>query len=235
MSMRNIQCILIEDELPARNILKGYVADIANWTLVGEFSNALDGADFLARNTVDVIFLDIQLPKLSGISFIRTLTNPPLIVITSAYSEHAVEAFELTVFDYLLKPYPFKRFMKTINRINGHFLDQVSDISPPKPEPAEIVVRENRENVRLSVEEIIYVESQKEYVRFVCDGREVRSRLSMQSVEDMLQGMDFLRVHRSFLVAVQRVSSFSGRQLKMGENRIPVGRYYQKEVKRRLG
>lgn len=230
--MRAINCIIIEDEMPAREILKAYLADVPDWTVLAEFTNAVDAVSFLSRTPVDVIFLDIQLPKLSGTNFLRALENPPLVVITSAYSEHAVEAFELTVFDYLLKPYPFARFLKTVNRINSHLLT-----APAAQESADthILVRENRQNVKLPVADIQYVESQKEYVHIVCTDRTIRARMSISKVEELLAAHDFLRIHRSFLVPIGKIEAFSGKEVTVGKHRIPIGRYYQKEVRERLG
>ena len=119
--MKNIECLIIEDEYPASELLKGYLKEFPNWTVKASFDNALDAINYLSVNEVDLIFVDIKLPKLSGISFIKALKKPPIIIITTAYSEHAIEAFgKLTVFDYLLKPYSFERFVKTVNRINQY-------------------------------------------------------------------------------------------------------------------
>ncbi len=233
MKMKSIKAIIIEDELPAREILKAYLEDIPGWSLEAEFTNAVDAIAYLSRNTVDVIFLDIQLPKLSGISFLRTLDNPPLVVITTAYGEHAVEAFELTVFDYLLKPYPFGRVLKAIHRVNGHF--QNARVEKVETEQAHIVVRENRENIKLKIADINYVESQKEYVLFVCDQRTLKTRMSISKAEEMLAEYGFLRIHRSFLIALDKVEASSRKQVTIKGEPIPIGRYYQKEVGKRLG
>lgn len=233
MNMRTIKAIIIEDELPAREILKAFLEEIADWSLEAEFTNAVDAIAYLSRNKVDVIFLDIQLPKLSGISFLRTLDNPPLVVITTAYGEHAVEAFELTVFDYLLKPYPFGRFLKAIHRVNGHFQD--SQAGKSEPEQTHIQVRENRENIKLKVAEINYVESQKEYVHFVCAKRTIKTRMSISKAEEMLAEYGFLRIHRSFLIALEKVEASSRKQVTINGETLPIGRYYQKEVGKRLG
>ncbi|NOQ73081.1 MAG: response regulator [Crocinitomix sp.] len=228
--MSKINCIIIEDEFPALEIIKSYLFEIQNWHIAAEFTNAIDAINYLSENSVDVVFLDIQLPKLSGIGFIKSLDKPPLIVITTAYNEHAVEAFELTVFDYLLKPYPFERFFKTINRINNHLqskssTEMVNDF---------IHVRENRENVKIDLSSVRYIESQKEYISIVCEKKTVKTRLSMSKIESMLRDFGFLRVHRSYLIAIDKVDSYSNKQIRLGESSIPIGRYYQKEVRSRL-
>ncbi|MFT5823903.1 MAG: DNA-binding LytR/AlgR family response regulator [Crocinitomix sp.] len=228
--MSKINCIIVEDEFPALEIIKSYLSEIQNWHIAGEFTNAIDAINYLSENTVDVVFLDIQLPKLSGIGFIKSLDKPPLIVITTAYNEHAVEAFELTVFDYLLKPYPFERFYKTINRLNKHF--QSSNFT--QAENDSIHVRENRENVKIDLNSVRYIESQKEYVSIVCEKKTVKTKLSMSKIESMLGDFDFLRVHRSYLIAIDKVDSYTSKQIRLGESSIPIGRYYQKEVRSRL-
>jgi DNA-binding LytR/AlgR family response regulator len=230
--MGTVTCIIIEDEFPAREILKSYLAEIADWTVKAEFTNAIEAATWLAKNPVDVIFLDIRLPKLSGISFLKSLAHPPLIVMTTAYSEHAVEAFELTVFDYLLKPYPLGRFLKTINRINSHLQDNLP--APPTEEQYYLLVRENRENIKVPVAEILYVESQKEYALIVCEARTIKVRSGISKLEEELPEGEFLRVHRSFLVALDKIDSFTSKSVTVGGKSIPIGRLYQKEVGRRL-
>ncbi len=239
--MKEIKCILIEDELPAREILKSYLEDVPGWKLVAEFTNAIEPIDFLSRHAIDVIFLDVQLPKLSGIGFLRTLQNPPLVIMTTAYSEHAVEAFELTVFDYLLKPYSFERLLKTIHRANQHFLQRTApstlslvNHSPSETKVETITIREQREYIKIPVSEILYIESQKEYVVIVTEERNHRTRMSMQQMGDLLPEDQFLRTHRSFMVSIGKIVSFSRNQIKVGSYQIPVGRYYKKEVLARL-
>jgi DNA-binding LytR/AlgR family response regulator len=259
-----IRTILIEDEAPARALLRSYLDTLPDWNLLAEFDNAIDALAYLSRNKVDVIFLDIQLPRLSGISFLRTLDHPPLVVITTAYSEHAVEAYELTVFDYLLKPYPLERFLKAVNRIQMEFMKRnsrtpfdtdagqshllgihgeaearteaspVSSTKPSATEPAHITVRADRHTLKIPVADILFVESQKEYARIVTTQREVRTRMGITRIEEMLTPHDFLRIHRSFLVAIAKVDSWSAAEVKIGKHNLPVGRLYQREVKQKL-
>jgi DNA-binding LytR/AlgR family response regulator len=230
--MKEVRCIIVEDELPAVGLLEGYLADVPGWKLAGSFSNALDALAFLSTESVDVIFLDIELPKLSGLDFIKTLRHPPLVVITSAYSEHAVEAFELVVFDYLLKPYSFDRFVKTINRLNER-LNQ-SDELTENPEPAYLLVKENKENVRVPVDNILYVESQREYVKIVLEDRAVLTRMSMNNITEQLVSHGFLRIHRSYLLPVARITSFNKSVVRIGDTAFSVGRFYKADVHRRL-
>lgn len=230
--MSAIKCIIIEDEYPAVEILKGFLAKVSHWEIMASFDNALDAGYFLSKNKVDVIFLDIQLPELNGIDFIKTLVNPPLIVITSAYNEHAIEAFELTVFDYLLKPYSFQRFVKTLTRINIHF-------ESDKPEHAIstdkfIYVKENRQNVKVNIDDIVFIESQKEYVRIVCEKNEIKTKLGISKIEKLLSGSLMLRVHRSFMVSLSKITSYTKNQIFINSHVIPIGKFYQKDVLKQL-
>ena len=230
--MSTTKCIIIEDEYPATEILKGFLSKVPQWEIMASFDNALDAIHFLSKNKVEVIFLDIQLPELNGIDFIKTLINPPLIVITSAYNEHAIEAFELIVLDYLLKPYSFQRFMKTIARINNHFdSDKAEKAASNDPF---IYVKENRQNIKVNIDEIIFIESQKEYVRIVCEKNEIKTKLGISKIEKLLSGNLILRVHRSFMISLGKVSSFTKNQIVINGHIIPIGKLYQKEVLKQL-
>lgn len=232
--MKHIECIIIEDEFPASEILKGYLHEIPNWEVKTSFDNAIDAISYLSSNKVDVIFIDIKLPKLSGISFIKILENPPIIVITTAYSEHATEAFELVAFDYLLKPYSFERFVKTINRINTQFLNAV--VTVPQKEASEfIIVKENRNQIKLFFDEISYLESQKEYVKIVCENRTIKTKTGITKMMEILPENMFIRIHRSFIVKKDSISSFSKKKISIKNQNLPIGRFYQKEVNFRLG
>lgn len=231
--MSLVKCIIIEDEYPAVEILKGFLAKVPQMEILASFDNAVDAIYYLSNNKVDVIFLDIQLPELNGIDFIKTLVNPPLIVITSAYNEHAIEAFELIVFDYLLKPFSFQRFMKTIARINNHFEPKTEENTDLKNEY--IYVLENRQNVKIMTRDIVFIESQKEYIRIVCEKKEVKTKLGISKIEKLLSNHKIIRVHRSFMVSLRKVSSFTKNQIVINTHIIPIGKYYQKEVLKWLG
>jgi len=230
--MNKINCIIIEDEFPAAEILKGFLARVPQMEIMASFDNAVDAIYFLSGNKIDVIFLDIQLPELNGIDFIKTLVNPPLIVITSAYNEHAIEAFELIVFDYLLKPFSFQRFMKTIARLNNHF--DLANNENASLSDKFIYVTENRRNVKIIVKDIIFIESQKEYVRIVCENNEVKTKLGISNIEKLLSNSEMLRVHRSFMVSLKKVTSYSKNQIVLNTHIIPIGKFYQKDVMKEL-
>lgn len=234
--MKSINCMIIEDEFPAAELLKGYLQEVPNWNVSVVFDNALDAIHYLSTHSVDVVFVDIKLPKLSGISFIRTLSNPPILVITTAYSEHAIEAFELVVLDYLLKPYSFERFLKTVNRINAQLIGESTQQETARSSDTvrHIVVTENRERVRLLLDDIDYIESQKEYVKIVCRDRHIVTKIGIAKMAESLPSEDFIRIHRSFIVNKHHIDSHSKSHVTIRANTLPIGRHYRKEVPDRL-
>lgn len=225
--MKSIRCLIVEDEHPASEFLKGCIQEFPNWTVVKTCTNAIEAMSFLAAQQVDVLFVDIQLPKLSGIDFVKSIEHPPLLVITTAYNEHAVEAFELQVVDYLLKPYSFQRFVKTAQRINERLTER--EFTSSAKEEDFLLVRENRISHKVYFEEIIYIESQKEYVSIVCTTRKIKTKVGIGQMEALLPQQGFVRVHRSFLVATSKITSMTGRSIRLGEYTVPLGRLYRKD------
>lgn len=220
-----INVILIEDEQPALEILRSYLQDIAKWEITGEFDNPVDALSFMNQNHVDVIFLDIQLPRLTGIEFLKTLKNPPLVIITSAFSEHAVEAFELVVFDYLLKPFDFHRFLKTINRANVIFSSQRDEGYRTTSAGEYIYLNVHRKKTRIKLANIFYVESKKEYIHVVTKSDVVRAKKSLSAVCELLP-TSFLRIHRSYVVNLSHVKAYSKSVADISGTELPIGEHY---------
>ncbi|MFZ6052610.1 LytR/AlgR family response regulator transcription factor [Halocola ammonii] len=232
--MDNLRCILIEDEQPASEILRNYLGNFPNFTLEEHFVNVFKAQEYLHRHKVDVIFLDIQLPGMSGMDFLKTLEQKPLIVVTSAYEQHALEAFDLEVFDYLLKPYSLIRFTKTIQRICRHF--RVYDISGEEEGSQSIHVKSGREDYKIPVESIRYIESQKEYVLInLKDGTQISTRMTMTETLQKLPEGDFMQIHRSFIVSIPFIKATTSTEVVLGNQRLPIGRAYKKLVEERWG
>lgn len=221
--MSKIRCIIIEDEPLAVKVLKDYVAQVPFLQLQETFRDALLATDYLRGNTVDLIFLDIHLPRLKGMSFLKTLTNPPAVIVTTAYHQYAVEGFELNVTDYLLKPIAFERFLVAVGKL---------------PKPAETASRDfifinvQKKKVRLSFADILYIESQREYIRIVTVQGEYLSKMSTHEIESLLPAPLFTRVHRSFIVSVRRIDAFTAEMIEIGGTSIPVGKEYKKNIHR---
>ncbi|GAB5418941.1 MAG: LytTR family DNA-binding domain-containing protein [Crocinitomicaceae bacterium] len=224
--MKSYSCVIIEDEFPAIEILKGYLSNFENWTILAIFKDPLEAMQFLQKNSVDAIFLDIQLPKLNGLELLESIKKPPLVIITSAYQEHAVKAFELVVFDYLLKPYSFSRFVQTINRIH----EKTSETSP-KPF---ISVRENRNNVRINLDEISYIESQREYILILHGEAITKTKIPIARIQEMLPEKDFVRIHRSFIVSIDKITQFNQNQIDLQGRSLPIGRMYKSETLKKI-
>lgn len=219
--MKNYSCIIVEDEFPAIELLKRYLGNFSNWHIEAVFTDPIEANNFLASNHIDVLFLDIQLPKLTGMELLNTIQKPPFVVITSAYPEHAVKAFELTAFDYLLKPYSFQRFVQTINRI------QQQEQQKKEPEKF-IIVTENRQQIKLSHEDITYAESLREYVMIYHANGAVKTKMSIGKLSEILEPEAFIRIHRSFIVAKRRISAFTTQNVTVDGHQLPIGRFYKK-------
>lgn len=223
--MTRVRCLLIEDEVPATELMKSYVDQIPGWVLEKSFTNALSAIDYLSHNQVDVIFVDIQLPALSGLDFIQSLQNPPLLIITSAYSEHAVKAFELQVFDYLLKPFSFERFVQSVQRVQ-HALSGENSKSVALPDKLELM--QNRVLRQVEIRTIRYIESRREYVEVQCENELIRSKLSLSALLEHLPSAEFFRIHRSFVVARSSITGYSHSVVELNGKSLPIGRLYRK-------
>lgn len=226
--MSKITCIIIEDEPLAAKILSDYVAQVPFLESKGRFRDAIAATEYLRSNTVDLIFLDINLPKLKGMAFIKTLTKPPAIIITTAYHQYAVEGFNLNVTDYLLKPFDFERFLVAVTKVRKE-QDQPASTSAGREVRDHLFVNVQKKKVKIRFADILYVESQREYVRIVTLKGEHLAKMGTHEVENMLPAQDFKRIHRSFIVSLSKIDSYSADEVEINGVAIPVGRDY-KEV-----
>src|SRR6516225_9004465 len=218
--MSNIRCIIIEDKPLAVKVLTDYIADVPFLELQKVFKDAILAADFLRFNETDLIFLDIHLPKLKGITFLKTLANPPAIIITTAYHQYAVEGFNLNVTDYLLKPFEFSRFLTAVNKVNDH--------RKSTDEPRDFIfVNVQKKKVKIQLSEILYIESQKEYIKIVTSKIEYVSKMSTNEIENILPSILFKRIHRSYIVSVNKIDSYTAEIVEINGVSIPIGRGYK--------
>jgi DNA-binding LytR/AlgR family response regulator len=227
--MSKLRCIIVEDEPLAVKVLADYIRQTPFLELQGSFKDAILATDYLRSNTVDLIFLDIHLPKLKGLAFLKTLANPPAVIITTAYHQYAVEGFNLNVTDYLLKPIEFERFLVAVNKVRARS-------TPPEPPPPGQASAEPRDFFFISVQkkkvkilfsEIIYVESQREYVKVTTTKGEYLSKMSTHEIEALLPPNLFKRVHRSFIVSIRRIESYTAEMIEIGGVSIPIGKGYR--------
>ncbi len=232
-----IRCIVLEDEEPAQNLMRNYFNRMPELELVEVFNNALDASDFLRNHTVDLIFTDIEMPRLTGLDFIRMLSPKPQIIIITAYPNFALESYELEVTDYLKKPVSFERFQKSIDKVKRHLIiNVVQEIV--KDEPLFILVKENGKTIKVELDKIVYVEGLKDYVKIVIDeDRPIITHSTMKKMEEYLPPPKFIRVHKSYLISSDRIASFDSTnsiiELKH-KVEIPVGPFYKEELIKKM-
>jgi len=233
--MEKYNCIIVEDEPLAAEILEDYVRQIAFLELKGVCRNAISAMGILQENRIDLIFLDIHLPKIKGIDFVKTLKNPPKIIITSAYQEYALQGYELNVIDYLLKPIEFNRFLMAVNKIKTQNentrVNDISAVTAGDPgEKPHLFFNVSKKKVKIYIDDILYVESLKEYIKIVTNGKSILTKFQLNQVEELLSKGKFIRVHRSFIVAKAKIEAFSATEVEVAGKEIPIGRSYKEYV-----
>ena len=239
MNGKKINCLVVDDEPPALLLMEKYIDAVPVLQFAGKCSNAVDAMSLLQERSIDLIFLDIQMPHILGTDFIRTLVNPPKVVFTTAFRKFAIEGFELDAVDYLLKPISFERFLKAVNKVmklNLSVLQTFPQDSTPKKEaePAFLLLRADRKNLKIQLQEILFVESLKDYVKVVTKDRIIVSKQSISAIEDNLPVEAFLRIHRSFIVSLNKIGSFTAGIIQVGKYELPVSRSYRHEVEKAL-
>lgn len=215
-----MRCLIIDDEPAARDILKTYIADTQELQLVGECNNALEARSTLKEREVDLLFLDINMPRLSGIDFLKTLDYPPQVILTTAYSEYALDGYELDVVDYLLKPFSFERFLKAVEKANRSF-------SQPTAEHEYITIKADGKLYRIPYEEILFAESQADYLTVHTKDQKITFYQTMKDLCERLPEHQFIRIHRSFLVSLSCIEFVEGNQIKVGGRKLPIGKSYK--------
>jgi two-component system, LytTR family, response regulator len=226
-----VKCLIVDDEPMARDVIRNYIENVPSLSIVGEFGNAIDATLYLQSNSVDIIFLDIRMPQLSGTDFVRSLRKIPKIIFTTAHKEFAHEGFELDVVDYLLKPIRFDRFLRAVNKVFPHSQD--SEVSGPvevkeiKFASPFIYVRVDRKMVKVLLDDIVYIESNKDYVKLFTTGSTIITRQTISSVEAMLSENKFFRIHRSYIVSLDKITTFSNEFVEMGKKELPIGKLYR--------
>lgn len=216
-----VKCLIVEDEPLATDVLVDYVKQIPFLVLKGTCSDALLALDVLHREEIDLIFLDIHLPGLKGLDFLRTLKNPPAVILTTAYHDYALEGYELNVVDYLLKPIEFKRFVEAINKVKGW------NISVHRQN---IAVQSDKKTVVIDVNEIVYIESQKEYIKIQTTTSSHVTKYALSRIEEILDPNSFMRVHRSFIVSISKIKAFTGNEIELEGKSVPIGGNYREQV-----
>jgi len=222
--MSKIKCIIIEDEPLAVKVLSDYILQVPFLELQGKFKDAIIAADYLRNNNIDLIFLDIHLPKLKGMAFLKTLTDPPAVIITTAYHQYAVEGFNLNVIDYLLKPFEFERFLKAVNKVKA----ARSKKQKENPEIRDFIfLNVQKRKVKILFSELLYIESQREYIKITTTKKVYISKMSTHEIEALLPANLFKRIHRSYIVSLSRIESYTAEMVEVNGVSIPIGRDYR--------
>jgi DNA-binding LytR/AlgR family response regulator len=224
-----MKCIIVDDEPLAIEILESYVARVDELELVGTFRNAIAAFTFVQQNPVDLIFLDIEMPKLSGIDFLKTLKHHPKVIITTAYRDYAIEGFELEVIDYLLKPIPFERFLKSVGKV---FSSKLEAIAAPitVAQDSFIYFKVDKKMVKTKIVDILYIESIKDYVKVRTGEKEIITQQKISYLDESLPRTQFLRVHRSFIVNLDHIDAYTATDVEISTFKVPIGRNYKNDV-----
>jgi two-component system, LytTR family, response regulator len=222
--MSKINCIIVEDEPLAAKILTDYIQQIPFLQLQGSFRDAILATEYLRDHAIELIFLDIHLPKLKGMAFLKTLTHPPAVIITTAYHQYAVEGFNLNVTDYLLKPFDFERFLIAVNKVK---LLQHDDPKPTPDTREYLFLNVQKKKVKILFSEVVYIESQREYVRIVTTKKEYISKMSTHEIESLLPVDLFKRIHRSFIISLDKIDSYNAETVEVNGVSVPIGRGYR--------
>lgn len=220
--------IAIDDEPIALDVIKNLSAKIPFVELKATFTNAFEAIDFLRKEKVDLIFLDIKMPDISGIDFLKSIPNPPMVIFTTAYSEHAVHSFELDAIDYLLKPFSLSRFLKACNKANEQYEFRKNNNNVSSS--ASVFIKSGYGQIRVDLDEIIYAESNGNYMQFVLADKKITSRLTMNETETLLPSKDFIRIHRSYIAAKKYITKIEKNSIWIKNMELPVGANYLHEV-----
>jgi DNA-binding LytR/AlgR family response regulator len=232
--MSKVKCLIVDDEPIAAKVIQNYLDKLEMYEVSEICNHAVQAFEYLQSNTVDLIFLDIQMPKITGLEFLKALQYPPKVIIVTAYREFAVEGFELDVVDYLLKPVSFERFLKAINKYNSLRADMMpstkeTDLNTHKGEEC-VWVRADRKNVKIRIDDILYIEGLKDYVKIFQLGGMIISKIPLKKMVEILPSDKFLQIHRSFVVSLNHLTAFNNEDIEIGQKILPIGKVYKDSV-----
>ncbi len=228
-------CIIVDDEPLALEILETYLEKIPEIELLGTFSNGIEAMQFLKKQQVDLLLLDIEMPELTGIQLMKVLSDPPKVIFTTAYDQYAIKSYEFEAVDYLLKPVEFGRFLQAIEKAQKQIaLENPNALSQTSPEASYFFIKTEHRIQRVEKSDILYIEGMKNYLRIVTKNNKFMTLLSFRKVQNLLSEENFMRVHKSFLVAINRIDCIERGRIIIGERRIPIGETYKNQVQQRI-
>ena len=225
-----IRCLVVDDEELARKLLENFIARMPNLQLAGQCKDPMEAIQFLQEHSVDIIFLDIQMPGLTGIEFLRTLKQKPIVIFTTAYPEYAVEGYSLDVIDYLLKPFSFERFVQAVNKASEFLTLKSARNESPTNSKDFILVKSEHKIHRIKYDDINYIQSMREYVAYYTPSGRILSLNSLKNLEAELPPSRFIRIHKSYMVAIEKVDTLEGNMVHVGKDKLPIGASYREVV-----
>lgn len=228
-----IKYIIVDDENIAHDIIKGYCDALPQLSFVQHCYDAIEAIECLNNNEVDLIFLDLNMPKLKGFEFLKTLQNPPKIIVTTAYKEHALEGYELNIVDYLLKPFGFERFIKAINKIDIPKEETVSNVNIKKQDES-LFLHSNKKKIQVKINDIFFIEATGNYIKVIMENNEIRVREKLSDILNLLPENEFIQTHKSFIIAKQHINVIEGNRIFINDFVIPIGKTYKINVDKLL-
>jgi len=232
--MKIINCMIVDDEPLAINVIKNYLDKLSRYEIVATCNSALEAFEILNRKRIDLMFLDIQMPEINGIEFIKSLEKTPEIILTTAFRDYAVEGFDLDVLDYLVKPISLPRMLKALQKFQEKKGIENASIQNHKSETDFLYVKEGKKNIKLILKDIHFIESMKDYLRIQLKDERIITKMSMTTMEDMLPQDGFIRIHRSYIIPIEKIKAYSASQVEIGNKKLPIGNTYKSPVLKRL-
>jgi len=231
-----IKCLIIDDEPLAQRVIERYAENISFLEIVRKCNNAMEAIEVMHHSDVDLLFLDINMPKLSGMDFLKTLKNPPLVIVTTAYAEYAIQGYELDVVDYLMKPFAFDRFFKAIQKVEDILRSREAPrkdaMDMEKQDDEYIFIKSSKKTFKVNLHEIMYIEALGDYVKIFTIDKMIVSYQSLKNIETLLPPKAFPRIHKSFIISLSRIDMIEGNQVKIKDRMIPIGTNYKAEFER---
>jgi DNA-binding LytR/AlgR family response regulator len=227
-----LKTLVIDDEPLAQNIIRKYAEDTKSIEINGFCCDALEAIEILESQTIDLIFLDINMPKLSGIEFLKTLKNPPIVILTTAYTDYAMEGYELNVLDYLVKPFSFVRFLKAVQKAEQQF--QISKKTNATEKPETVFIKSNKKTYQVKFSDIVYIEGLGDYIKIYTEKTHLITNLSMKKMEELLPENEFYRIHKSHIVNIKKIVSIEGNMVELPNIKLTIGSNYRTEFFSRI-
>jgi DNA-binding LytR/AlgR family response regulator len=229
-----LKCLIVDDEPLAQRVLEKYISELPKLELIGKCSDAIEAMELLQEQEVDLIFLDINMPRLSGINFLKTYKNPPMVVITTAYIEYALESYELNVLDYLKKPFSFERFLQAVQKAEDRAKGTSELQETGKEERDYIFVKANKKTININLDSILYVEALGDYVKIFTNQGHIVTYQSLKGIERLLPSQKFYRIHKSYIVSLSKIKSIEGNMVHLEKGTIPIGNNYKQNFFQRI-